>query len=93
MDNKLFNMDPEHFAPGNDKLKEFAKQFREKIEKSDSGICTQILGKSILGAPIDIYKIGNGPTNILYVGAHHGAEYITASLLYSFIEKKQKDIR
>lgn len=33
MDNKLFKMDPEHFAPGNDKLKEFAKQFREKIEK------------------------------------------------------------
>ena len=52
---------------------ELSSSIRAEFEKSDCGISTQTLGKSIQGLPIDLYKIGSGPTNILYVGAHHGA--------------------
>lgn len=44
------------------------------------------VGKSILGKSIYCYKIGSGKKNILAVGAHHGMEYITASVLYDFID-------
>ena len=48
---------------------------------------TSVLGKSILSRSIDLYRIGFGKTNVLFVGAHHGSEYITASVLYSFLLK------
>ena len=44
------------------------------------------LGKSILGRELYCYRLGVGKCNILYVGAHHATEYITASLLISFID-------
>lgn len=43
-----------------------------------------LLGRSILGRDIHCYKIGSGERNVLYVAAHHGAEYITASVLFEF---------
>lgn len=44
------------------------------------------VGKSILGKSINCYKIGSGKGNILAVGAHHAMEYVTASVLYDFID-------
>lgn len=44
------------------------------------------LGKSILGKEIPLIRIGSGESAVLYVGAHHGSEHITAALLLKFID-------
>jgi g-D-glutamyl-meso-diaminopimelate peptidase len=51
------------------------------------GVHTSVIGKSILGRPIFAYRIGTGKINVLFVGAHHASEHITASVLYSFMMK------
>lgn len=43
------------------------------------------LGKSVLGREIPLVKVGRGRHAILYVGAHHGMEWITTSLLLRFL--------
>ena len=43
------------------------------------------LGTSILGRPIPIVTVGSGRREILYVGAHHGMEWITSALLCQFL--------
>lgn len=43
------------------------------------------LGKSLLGRAIPRVRIGNGRAALLYVGAHHGMEWITAALLTRFL--------
>ena len=43
------------------------------------------LGRSILSRPIDLYRIGQGKDSVLIVGAHHGAEHISASFVYGFM--------
>ncbi len=45
------------------------------------------LTTSILGAPIPILTVGTGAHEVLYVGAHHGMEWITALLLCRFLEE------
>lgn len=44
------------------------------------------IGKSVLGRDIPLIRIGRGRRNILFVGAHHGMEWITASLLFRFLD-------
>lgn len=43
------------------------------------------LGESILSRPIPYIKIGSGKRSVLYVGAHHGMEWITSALLTRFL--------
>ena len=43
------------------------------------------LGDSILGHGIPLLRIGHGPRHLLYVGAHHGMEWITSVLLCRFV--------
>lgn len=45
------------------------------------------IGKSILGKEIPVLILGNGRKKHLYVGAHHGMEWITASLLLRFADE------
>lgn len=45
------------------------------------------IGKSILGKELPVLILGNGCRKFLYVGAHHGMEWITASLLLRFIDE------
>ncbi|MBE6530312.1 MAG: peptidase M14 [Ruminococcaceae bacterium] len=45
------------------------------------------IGKSILGKEIPVLILGNGHKKFLYVGAHHGMEWITASLLLRFADE------
>jgi len=45
-----------------------------------------IAGKSVLGKNLYYIKLGNGPTEVFYNGAHHALEWITAPLLLKFIE-------
>ena len=44
------------------------------------------LAKSILGRPIPLLRLGHGPQFVLYVGAHHGMEWLTTVLLLYFID-------
>lgn len=44
------------------------------------------LGKSVLGRPIHILQIGEPQECVLFVGAFHGMEWLTCSLLLRFID-------
>lgn len=46
----------------------------------------EYLGNSVLGRPIPMLKLGHGRAKFLYVGAHHGMERITSSLLLRFAD-------
>ena len=56
------------------------------------------LGKSILGKEIPLLRIGCGAKSVLYVGAHHGMEWITSMLLMQYVHEiclalqQQKDL-
>lgn len=43
-------------------------------------------GKSVLGKNLYYIKLGTGPNQVFYNGAHHGLEWITSVLLMKFIE-------
>ena len=45
------------------------------------------LGKSILGKEIPILTLGCGKKKAIYVGAHHGMEWITSNLLLRFVNE------
>ena len=45
------------------------------------------LGKSILGKSIPLLRIGQGRRSALYVGAHHGMEWITSMILLLFVDE------
>lgn len=45
----------------------------------------QYLGNSILGYGIPLLTLGTGRREFLYVGAHHGMEWITSLLLMRFV--------
>ncbi len=44
-------------------------------------------GKSILGRRLPVLKVGRGRKKVLYIGAHHGMEWITSALLLRFINE------
>ncbi|MDR3178451.1 MAG: M14 family metallocarboxypeptidase [Oscillospiraceae bacterium] len=55
--------------------------------KKHSFVEHKILSKSLCGRSIDCVKIGKGLNNcVLFVGATHGMEWITSSLLFHFLE-------
>lgn len=45
------------------------------------------VGESILGRGIPMLTLGEGEKSVLYVGAHHGMEWITSVLLLRFINE------
>ena len=45
------------------------------------------IGTSILDRAIPILHIGSGERRVLYVGAHHGMEWITSLVLMQFLEE------
>ena len=52
------------------------------------------IGKSIFGKNIPLLTLGNGKKSVIYIGAHHGMEWITSALLIRFAEdfcKEYKD--
>ncbi len=44
------------------------------------------IGASVLGRNLYNIRLGTGPNEVFYNGAHHGLEWITAPLLMKFIE-------
>ena len=51
------------------------------------------IGTSVLDRPIPILHIGKGERRVLYVGAHHGMEWITSLVLVLFAEELCKEIQ
>ncbi|MBD5639420.1 peptidoglycan-binding protein [Clostridium botulinum] len=49
-----------------------------------------IAGKSVLGKNLYYIKLGSGPNEVFYNGAHHALEWITTPLLMKFIEDFSK---
>ncbi len=45
------------------------------------------LGTSILGRELPLLELGEGRERILYVGTHHGMEWLTSALLLRFCEE------
>lgn len=53
-------------------------------------IKVEIVGKSVLGKNLYAMKLGNGPVEVFYNGAHHSLEWITSPLLMKFTENFAK---
>ena len=58
-----------------------------KIVDTYPFISLTYIGTSILDRAIPILHIGNGNRRVLYVGAHHGMEWITSLVLVQFTEE------
>lgn len=44
------------------------------------------IGKSILGKDIPLITLGKGRKSVIYIGGHHGMEWITSALLIYFVK-------
>ncbi len=54
-------------------------------------ISRTVLGRSILGREIDLFRAGEGGERFLLVGTHHAMEHITTALLYAFLFAAAED--
>lgn len=46
-----------------------------------------MLGQSILGRKIPVLRLGRGSKKVLYIGAHHGMEWVTCTVLLRFVNE------
>jgi len=51
-----------------------------------SQVKVTVIGKSALGNAIPALKIGKGEHNVLFVGSHHGREWLTTTILMKMLE-------
>ena len=58
-----------------------------ELAKLPAMVKKTVLTRSILGTDIPLLEIGEGEQTVLYVGAHHGSESITAALLCDFLSE------
>ncbi len=65
------------------KLNEIIELFAEKYDF----LAVNSIGRSIFDRAIPIVKLGEGKTKVIYVGAHHGSEWITSAVLLRFINE------
>ncbi len=72
---------------------EILADFAEEIGIRYPEIKIGMIGRSILGRPITLIKLGHGKSASLFVGAHHGAEAITSLFLMKFIEDISESAR
>ncbi len=59
----------------------------EALQKQYAFLDFRYLGNSILERGIPLFCIGHGRRGVLYVGAHHGMEWLTSLLLVRFLEE------
>lgn len=57
------------------------------LKEKYKNLKTAVIGKSVAGREITALQIGRGPEYVLYAGAFHGTERITAALLLKFAEE------
>ena len=65
------------------KMMEIIETFAEKYDFLSIGN----LGNSIFDRKIPIIKLGEGKKRVIYIGSHHGSEWITSALLLRFINE------
>ncbi len=51
-----------------------------------------VIGKSLVGREIPLISIGEGKKAVLFVGTHHGMEWITTALLLDFLRDVGKEV-
>lgn len=56
----------------------------EELSRSEF-VQRDVLTHSILGREIPVLTLGRGKRGVLYVGAHHGMEWLTAGVLLDFV--------
>ncbi len=56
----------------------------ENLKNENNNINISAICRTALERDVKLIKIGHGDKRILYVGAHHGMEYITSALLMEF---------
>ena len=61
------------------------REIEAYLKTAYPALAREEIGKSCLGEPLTAYRFGEGKQALLYVGAHHGMEWITALLLYRFV--------
>ena len=59
----------------------------DELEREYPILSRSLLGRSVLGREIPLLRLGEGDVHLLYVGAHHGAEGMTAGLLLRFLSE------
>ena len=59
----------------------------DELEAEYPILSRSLLGRSVLGREIPLLRLGEGKTHLLYVGAHHGAEGMTAAFLLRFLSE------
>ncbi len=66
-----------------DLMTEYIKIFESRYS------CLRVseLGRTVLDRPIPMITLGKGKKSVLYVGAHHGMEWITTAILLKFINE------
>ena len=64
---------------------DFRKQFREALVARSPHCSVMRVGRSLLGEDIELYHLGRGARRVFYAGAHHGAEGLTANIMYAFL--------
>ena len=54
---------------------------------------TQVLTTTAYGRPVMALKFGSGDRRVLYTAAHHGNEWITATVLLKFVEELAHEVQ
>ncbi|MDF0728780.1 M14 family zinc carboxypeptidase [Cytobacillus sp. S13-E01] len=60
-------------------IKSLTRHYPEELE-------VKIIGRSTLGKEIPAIKLGKGEKNILFIGSHHGREWLTTNLLMKMLD-------
>ena len=55
-------------------------------------LTVSVLGKSLVGRDIPLITVGEGKKSVLYVGTHHGMEWITGVLCLKYLEELARAI-
>ena len=65
----------------------------ETLTREYSFLEHQCIGRSIMGREIPLLRMGSGARRVLYVGTHHGMEWITALVLMRFVKDLCEHVR
>lgn len=57
----------------------------EALVKEYPAATVSVIGRSLVGREIPLIRLGHGKKSVLYVGAHHGMEYLTSLLLMRYV--------
>ena len=80
-------------------MRKNAVTYSEMMKELD-GLCDEytffmrsVIGRSLVGREIPLITVGQGKKAVLFVGTHHGMEWITTALLLDFLRDVGKEMR